>query len=104
MELINMKQSNKSETGIAPAESEAPRYPYGLELRLDKESLDKLGVKTLLSVGTEIMITAKAYVSSTSAYEYQGEGKEINMGLQITDLALSATVQSQDKATLLYGE
>ena len=50
MELINMKQSNKSETGIAPAESEAPRYPYGLELRLDKESLDKLGVKTLPSV------------------------------------------------------
>jgi hypothetical protein len=50
-----------------------------------------------------MMITAKAYVKSTSAYETQG-GKDMSIGLQITDMEIGAAKTQSDQATMLYGE
>lgn len=103
MNLISMKQSNKSETGVMPAYEE-PEYPYGLCLDLNDESLKKLGFTTPPAAGTEVMITARAYISRSSIDDTQDGGKRISMGLQITDMDISAPGNDiNQKASLLYG-
>ena len=52
-----------------------------------------------------MMITAKAVVKSTSAYDTQGEGTDMRVELQITDMDLGQTenAQNDNRASKLYG-
>lgn len=64
------------------------KYPYGLELRLDNEIMDKLGIE-LPEVGEEVTITAKATVTEAAARESQHDaGKRLSCTLQITKLGI----------------
>lgn len=105
MALINMKQQPKREEMPGAIEADEPRYPYGLCISLGKEELEKLGITALPKVGGEMMITAKAVVKSTSAYDTQGEGQDMRVELQITDMGLGQTddAQNNDRASKLYG-
>ena len=104
MSMINMKQAAKREEMTGEIESDEPRYPYGLCISLEKDSLEKLGITALPKVGGEMMITAKAVVKSTSAYDTQG-GTDMRVELQITDMNIGQTenAQNNDRATKLYG-
>ena len=82
--------------------SNAPKYPYGTSLDLNNDTLEKLGITKLPSVGEEVTITAKAKVTRISAYEEQG-GAEQCLGLQITDMDVSIPSQSQSASDKLYG-
>ncbi len=64
--LIDM-QMGAEETAeqISPTPADAPKYPWGLCITLNDDSLEKLGVKTLPAVDTEVTIVAKAVVSAT---------------------------------------
>lgn len=98
--MINMKKTEEM-----PDEYESydePAYPYGLCITLDAEQLNKLGITALPEVGGEMMIKAKAYVKSTSAYETQG-GQDMSMKLQITDIDLSGIERDKDAAESMYG-
>jgi len=105
MALINMKQQAKREEMPGEYEKDEPQYPYGLCINLSKEDLEKLGITSLPKVGSEMMITAKAFVKSTSEYDTQGAGKEMSVSLQITDMGLGQTdeAQNNDRASKLYG-
>jgi len=106
MALINMKHSRKeAEAYVTPSVSDEPMYPYGLCITLHKDELEKLGITSLPKVGSEMMITAKAYVKSTSEYDTQGEGKDMNVSIQITDMGIGQTegATNNDRATMLYG-
>ncbi len=103
MAMINMKQKAEREEMPGEVEMDEPKYPYGLCINLDKEQLDKLGITSLPQVGAQMTIMAKAYVKSTSAYETQG-GKDMSIGLQITDMEIGASKTQSDQATMLYGE
>jgi hypothetical protein len=106
--LINMQNTPaeaKEQVGLTPA-ADAPKYPWGLEICLNDDSLDKLNVKTLPAVGTEVTIVAKACVSSTSERSTEGNGSSASMSLQITDLqidGLDADLFGR-AADLLYGK
>jgi len=109
MKLSNMKMDPpKPET--APAEtlmSDRPIYPYGLQVRLDEDSLDKLGIAELPKVGGELLLTAKVTVTSVSSNEHQTEGKRgkhkhRNVELQITDMGLGDVPAEKDAASELY--
>lgn len=104
MAMINMKSKPEREEMPGEIEGDEPRYPYGLCLSLGKDELEKLGITALPKVGSEMMVTAKAYVKSTSAYETQGEGEKMSIELQITDMELGSNgAQRQDSAaTMLY--
>lgn len=102
MALINMKQKPEREEMPGEVETDEPMYPYGLCLNLDKEQLEKLGIMALPQVGAAMMVTAKAYVKSTSAYETQG-GKDMSVSLQITDLEIGPANSQSDNASMLYG-
>ena len=105
MAMINMKQAAQREEMPGAIESDEPRYPYGLCISLGKEDLEKLGITALPKVGGEMMITAKAVVKSTSAYDTQGQGQDMRVELQITDMDVGQTenAQNNDRASKLYG-
>lgn len=105
MALINMKQKPEREEMPGEIDKDEPRYPYGLCLSLDKNSLEKLGITALPKVGGEMMITAKAKITGTSQYDSQGVS-DMRVELQITDMNIGQTenAQNNNRATMLYGD
>ena len=73
-----------------PAEitSIAPDYPYGLCIHLDKDELDKLGMKDLPKVGTEMPISAIVKVTRVSQSAVEGADEQTSIDLQITDMGI----------------
>jgi len=112
MKLTNMKIVRKPEE-TKPAESiraDRPIYPYGLQVRLDEDALDKLGITELPKVGGYLMLTAKVCVTSVSSNEHQTDGatkkhKHRNVELQIEDLGLGDVPEEKsDAAATLYAK
>lgn len=105
MALVSMKMSREEakEYNTIETSDDGPRYPYGLRIDLNDDSLEKLGITALPKVGTEMTITAKVMVTSVSAYDSQGGEAEQSVGLQITDMEIGAGKTQSDAATSLYG-
>ena len=101
MAMANLKSKPEREEMPGEVEADEPQYPYGLCLHLGKDELEKLGVKELPDVGTPVMISAKAFVKSTSAYNTQGDGKTMSAELQITDMELMPG-EKKDPASVMY--
>lgn len=95
-------QESKAMTTPA-ANSDGPRYPWGLRLTLDDVALEKLGLAGLPAVGTALMVHARASVTETAERDTEGGGKERRLELQITDIALAAEPKEGDRAKTLYG-
>lgn len=88
--LISLKRSKKdkkSDPSPAIAMSSHEDYGYGTKINLTTEDLDKLGIKELPAVGSEVTITAKAKVTETSKRESDGKTRK-EVGLQITHMKL----------------
>jgi len=104
MELKNMQLSAKeSEALTEPKPGDAPRYPWGLQLTLNTEALEKLGIVGLPDIGAPIVVHARAVVTSTSQREEMDGDKNRTLELQITDLALEAEQAKPGAAEVLYG-
>ena len=99
----------KEEAGIS--ESDAPKYPYGLQLCLNDEALEKLQLDPLPPIGTVLTLVAQVKVTGVRSYEIQtektagepDENQESSVDLQITAMEL----QPADKpsaAERLYGK
>jgi hypothetical protein len=98
MPLTNMQMSAEEakEYTQPMTAGDAPKYPYGLCLCLNDDALKKLGINEPLPVGTEVIITAKAKVTSAGAREELDGDKHTNMDLQITDMELSTGAKQAD--------
>ena len=79
---------------------EGDDYSYNLNLHLGKEELEKLGISGL-EVGTTVMITAEAKVTSFSEEERE-EGTERRAELQIQKMDI--VQDSGDAVKALYGD
>lgn len=91
----------KAETTMAEP---LPKYPWGLQLDLNDDVLEKLGLKDLPAVGAVLLLRAKVEVVSTSESERQGGALSRCLGLQVTDLQLDAApLARKDAATVFYG-
>lgn len=105
--LINMENTpQEAQQMVNPSADAAPKYPWGLNICLNNDSLDKLGVKALPAVGTEVTIVAKATVAATRENATEGEGSQSSMDLQITDMqidGLDADLFGR-AAEMLYGK
>lgn len=93
--LISMKRDAKDKREdrmeCAPMEAVQPDFPWGLVLHLDKDELEKLGMKTMPAVGTKTTIQAKVTVtrvSQSAADGAKGSEEQRSVDLQITDLAI----------------
>jgi hypothetical protein len=90
--MVDMLETPKQEqTGYAapamPMVDNKPRYPYGLCICLNEESMEKLGIDELPEVGTMIHGMFMAKVTSVRANATE-ENTSKGMDLQITHLAL----------------
>ena len=96
MALTDMKQSKKVAKGNdATVASDSPRYPYGLDLDLDTESLKKLGIGELPTVGTEMIVVGVGVVTSASTSE-RVEGKaDRNITIQLQKLEIGNLVENK---------
>jgi hypothetical protein len=91
--LASMKRTPKEKDEKYEAEMIPPsmdEYPYGLKLDLDTETLDKLGVKDMKSVGDYCYISAVGKVTrvSESQNEYDDGEEKRDMCLQITKMSI----------------
>ncbi len=102
--LKSMKIDEKDREGQKVATDQAPEspaYPWGLQVRLDDATLDKLGVDKLPKVGGELMLIAKVKVVSVSQSATESY-KNKSVELQITHMCLEAVPADKDDATVLY--
>jgi hypothetical protein len=104
--LINMQQSaEEAKEYTDPKASDAPKYPWGLCITLNDDSLEKLGIDALPAVDVEVTIIAKATVSRTSEYQTQGGESERSLDLQITDMQVGVGKDLLGRAQdALYGK
>jgi len=107
MELKSMALSAKESKAMtepaSPSANDGPRYPWGLQLRLDNESIEKLGLAGLPDTGATLMVHARAIVTETSERDSQDGGKRRTLEIQITDLAIEAEPNEGERAKTLYG-
>ena len=110
MAMINMKRVSKKESEIAevPALAEEPCYPYGLVIRLEKEELEKLGIKELPGINHPFMLEGKCIVKSVSAGASESR-EHASCELQLTHLAIETMEEEQkehdsaETAKMMYG-
>jgi hypothetical protein len=77
----------KQETFLGDQDG-GPKYPYGLSLYLDNDTLNRLGIQTLPAVGAQMSLTAICKVTSVGADEDQS-GMVQRVNLQITAMEIS---------------
>ena len=101
MDLIDLKKDPQ------PIDSnemyDEPMYSYGLCISLGKEELEKLGIEKLPQAGSEMMLTAKAYVKTVRESQ-EKDGVEQNVELQICAMAIERIDKTGDQADGLYGD
>ena len=101
MDLIDLKKDPQ------PIDSkemyDEPMYSYGLCISLGKEELEKLGIEKLPQAGSEMMLTAKAYVKTVRESQ-EKDGVEQNVELQICAKAIEPIDKTGDQADGLYGD
>lgn len=93
VELSAADGAKFAEAAEAP-KMEKPRFPFGLSLRLDEETLKKLEISDLPAVESKVSINAVAFVQSAGVNEHvdeDGNKKERkHLELQITAMELGA--------------
>jgi hypothetical protein len=102
--LVNMKidpKEREKKYAESTVAADGPVYPWGLGLTLDDESLDKLGITKLPTVGKSYTLVAKCDVTSVSESE-SDMGSRRSVSLQITDLALDFSDEKKDAGESLY--
>lgn len=99
---ITKKEAKEASKPIGTYEDQE-RYPYGLRLDLNDDTLKKLGITKLPAVGTVLMFEAKAKVigSRQSATE-SSDNRSIE--LQITHLDLEMDEDEVDEGELTRSE
>lgn len=89
---------------VSPDADSLPKYPYGLTVYLDDDTLKKLGITDLPKVGTALPATITFMVTGTSQRATQsgkeGETMRTCVDLQITDMDI--VMPSKPAADVLY--
>jgi hypothetical protein len=102
--LVNMQlpkrdksYEEKMYTTMASSDDDSPKYPWGLCITLDDQSLKQLGITKMPDVDDVLTITAKAEITSVSANQSQ-DGTHRSLSLQITDMAIGSTSSDEPDA------
>jgi hypothetical protein len=100
MKMVNMamkpekKEEGKSDccccAGPCGCDEGKPRYPWGLQLTLENDQLQALGISALPKVGETMTLQATVKVTGCNESEREGEEPARSISLQITDLGLEA--------------
>lgn len=84
MALVDMKRSKaERKKESMPSHIGGDDYPYGLRVNLDHESLQKLGIDKLPSVGDKLHLHAHAHVVSAEERSTEGGKKHRSVSLEL---------------------
>jgi hypothetical protein len=96
MKLVDLKRTKAEVKAEAKEWSGAsiggqPEYPWGLQLRLEREELEKLGIAdTLPPVGAKLTLTVTAEVTSVSENRMADGRNECCVTLQVQQMGMGA--------------
>lgn len=102
-DLIDLKRTKaeKKEAIKCPTIGSTSDYPYGLELRLGSDELEKLGMKELPAVGEEYTLTAHCVVTDVSQHSDQSGDDRRNVTVQVQKMApLEAATNDEPKRSV----
>lgn len=89
--LVSMKLDTKERKKMREPSvlADGPVYPWGLQLNLNEDVLDKLDVDdgAMPKIGSEVLVAAKAKVTGVHSHDRES-GKQRSVELQITELGL----------------
>lgn len=101
MKLTSMKRTkrNKAENSslVEPVAYEEDDYPYGLEIRLEKAELNKLGIDINdFSIGGMVDIVGRAEITHLRESSNENNAQS-SAAFQITDMAIKALPNPKPK-------
>ncbi len=103
LKITKKEAKSKSEAMAVSSYEDQERYPYGLRLDLNDDTLKKLGITKLPAVGTVLMFEAKAkVVGSRQSATVESDNRSIE--LQITHLDLEMDDDEVDEGELTRSE
>lgn len=86
--MTDMKLTKKEVKAEKKQEYQPPPYPWGLCIRLEKDEIDKLKLKTLPNVGDEVHITAVGRITGVSSAMRDQSDEDKTVSIQITMMEL----------------
>lgn len=98
--MINMARE-ANDTDEAYPTPEQGKYPYGLCIHLDDDTLQKPGITSPPAVGGTMLLQAQVMVTSASSDVMNNGEVEGRLTLQITDMELSMPAKSA--SNVLWG-
>lgn len=99
MKLTSMKREDKRGEPCC----DSNHYGYGLQLNLDDDQCEALGITKTMPVGTKVALQATAIVTRSGEC-LERDGKGVTVSLQITDLGMQPQGMASNAASLIYGD
>lgn len=96
--MISLKVKSNAEDDSASG----GMYGYATSFQLNTDQLAALGIDKPLATGTPLLISAKAFIKSSSQSIESDGDINISMSIQLTDIGL--TEDSDTKAQKLYSK
>lgn len=100
MKLTSMKRDDESGDFCCV---DSNRYGYGLQINLDDDQCEALGISKAMAVGTKVSLQGMALVVRSGEC-LESDGKGVNVSLQITDLGMVAQGMMRNAAQVIYGD
>lgn len=105
MAMVSMKNDN-DDGAMCGSPYTPSKYPYSLQIYLNEDQCDSLGVTKSLKAGTELALTCRAIVtSSTESLDTDNDSKtnDVSLSIQITDMSVKVQGVVRNAAAELYG-
>lgn len=96
MKLTDAELKERDSTSL----SEEDKYPYGLRVHVDNNSMDKLGMD-LPEIGTTMILVAEVEVVSVSQYA-SPDNEDKSFSLQIQQMELKDKPSAEAKLKRMY--
>ena len=97
--LVDMKMSKKEAKGEFTVEKDdGPRFPHGITIHLDDDSMKKLGFDSLPDVGEEFIVVGVGPVESANESKRQ-KGVDRSMSIQLQRMEIGP-VDGDDEESL----
>ncbi len=92
------KRSKTSDCAVACDSSDDPRYPYGLEISLDNDALDKLGLE-LPEAGEQFIVLGVGPVTRVSQTDNK-RGKDRSLSIQLQKIEVGPVKTGKIKSAV----
>ena len=89
------KEELKKEGMLMPSTENQEQWPYGLQIRFEKEEIDKIPSLINYKVGDMVIVQAEARVTSISMSERQSGKEDHSVGIQIEKVSVEPAVKKK---------